>query len=455
MELRVLDIENAVSELKEFHAGLHRFFMTKTRYVAGQALQYSQGLLFGSERKNMTNMETTVPDSDHQALQHFLSNSQWDEEGVITEIQERISELIGNPAHGSLHFDESGFLKDGAHSVGTKRQYCGRFGKVDNCQVGVFLGYAVHSYRALMDKRIYLPRSWAEDPVRREHCGVPAEVTFKTKAELALDMLSKAEERGVPFAWVGMDCFYGQQPWLLEQLESEEILYIADIPNDTRVWRNCPKVEVPERKGKRGPQPWRERVVEGEPEPIKVRELAKEIPEVEKERIFLRDTERKELWCNMVCLRVYPVRDELPGPESWLIIRWDDNGEVKYQLSNAPANTKIKRLAEMSCSRYWIERAFEDAKGELGMADYEVRGWLGWHHHMTMVLLAMLFLLILHLKWKGKAPLLTIQDVREILEVVLPRKVVTKEELLKRIERKHKARESARKSHHKRNSKPG
>ncbi|KAF5431784.1 SRSO17 transposase, partial [Candidatus Methanophagaceae archaeon] len=175
----------------------------------------------------------------------------------------------------------------------------------------------------------------------------------------------------------------------------------------------------------------------------------------EKERIFLRDTERKELWCNLVCLRVYPVRDELPGPESWLIIRWDDNGEVKYQLSNAPADTKINRLAEMSCSRYWIERAFEDAKGEVGMADYEVRGWLGWHHHMTMVLLAMLFLLVLQLKWKGKAPLLTIQDVREILEVVLPRKVVTKEKLLKRIERKHKARESARKSHHKRNSKPG
>ncbi|MEA2053125.1 MAG: IS701 family transposase [Euryarchaeota archaeon] len=453
----VLDIENAVGELKEFHAGLHRFFMTKTRYVAGQALQYSQGLLFGSERKNMTNMEKTVPNSDPQALQHFLSNSQWDEEGVITEIPGRISELIGTPAHGSLHFDESWFLKDGAHSVGTNRQYCGRFGKVDNCQVGVFLRYAVHSYRALVDKRIYLPRDWAEDPVRRKHCGVPAEVTFKTKAELALDMLSRARVRGVPFAWVGMVCFYGQQPWLLEQLESEETLYlyIADIPNDTRVWRNCPKVEVPERKWKPGPQPWRERVVEGELEPIKERELAKEIPDAEKERIFLRDTERKELWCNMVCLRVYPVRDELPGPESWLIIRWDDNGEVKYQFSNASADTKINRLAEMSCSRYRIERAFENAKGEVGVADYEVRGWLGWHHHTTMVLLAMLFLLILHLKWKGKAPLLTIQDVREILEVVLPRKVVTKEELLKRIERKHKARESARKSHHKRNSKPG
>ncbi|MFZ2071103.1 MAG: transposase [Halobacteriota archaeon] len=159
MELMVLDIENAVGELKEFHAGLHRFFMTKTRYVAGQALQYSQGLLFGSERKNMTNMEKTVLDSDHQALQHFLSNSQWDEEGVIMEIQGRISELIGNPAHGSVHIDESGFLKDGAHSVGAKRQYCGRFGKVDNCQVGVFPRYAMHSDRTLIDKRLYLPKS--------------------------------------------------------------------------------------------------------------------------------------------------------------------------------------------------------------------------------------------------------------------------------------------------------
>lgn len=169
----------------------------------------------------MTNMEKTVPDSDHQSLQHFIYNSQWDEEGVITEIQKRISELIGNPVHGSVHIDESGFLKDGKNSVGVKRQYCGRFGKVDNCKVGVFLGYAMHSYRTLIDKRLYLPKDWAEDLDRRECCDVPAEIIFKTKAELALDMLLMAKERGVPFAWVGMDCFYGQQPWLLERLESE------------------------------------------------------------------------------------------------------------------------------------------------------------------------------------------------------------------------------------------
>jgi SRSO17 transposase len=455
MKLSFGDLGAVTGELKVLYSSFSDFFRNKTQKLTKQALQYLQGQIVLTERGNMTNIEKVVPDCDHQSLQHFISNSQWDEEGVIAEIQKRISELIGNLVHGSLHIDESGILKDGECSVGVKRQYCGRFGKVDNCQVGVFLGYVMHSYRALIDKRLSLPKEWAVDSVRRDRCGVPEWVTFKTKAELALEMILRAKERGVPYAWVGMDCFYGQQPWLLDRLDSERNIYIADVPNYTRVWQKYPKVEVPERKGKRGPQPKRKRIIEGEPEPIEVRKIAKEIPAVEKEHVFLRDTERRELWCNMVCLRVYQVRDTLPGPESWLIIRWDDNGEIKYQLSNASPTAEIARLAEMSCSRYWIERAFEDAKGEIGLADYEVRGWMGWHHHMTMVLLAVLFLLTLHIKLKDKAPLLTIQDVREILEEMLPRKKVTKEELLKRITGKHKARESARRSHHKRNSKPG
>ena len=184
-----------------------------------------------------------------------------------------------------------------------------------------------------------------------------------------------------------------------------------------------------------------------------MRKIAEELLDGTWDHIFLRDTERKELWCDMACLRVHQVRDRLPGPESWLIIRKDDNGEMKYQLSNASPNATKNRLAEMSCSRYWIERAFEDGKGEVGMADYEVRGWTGWHHHMTMVLLAMLFLLILQLKWKDKAPMLTIQDVREILEVILPKRSIIKRDILDIIKEKHKTRESARRSHHKKNSK--
>jgi len=402
----------------------------------------------------MTKIEKVVPDCDHQSLQHFISNSRWDEEGVINELQRQVSALIGDPIHGSVHLDESGFLKDGENSVGVKRQYCGRFGKVDNCQVGVFMGYAFWNRRTLIDKRLYLPEDWANDPVRRRQCGVPPEITFKTKAELGLEMLVKARARGVPFAWVGMDCFYGQQSWFLDSLESEGFLYIADIPSDTRVWLEAPKVEIPKRKGKRGRHPTRKQLRGGEPEPLEVRKIVEELPVDAWEHTFLRDTERKELWCDMACLRVHQVRDGLPGPESWLILRKEDNGEKKYQLSNASPDTKKSRLAEMSCSRYWMERALEDAKGEVGMADYEVRGWLGWHHHMTMALLAMLFLLTLQVKWKEKSPMLTIQDVREILEVILPRRRITKKEILELVTRKHKARESARKSHHKRKSKP-
>jgi SRSO17 transposase len=209
MKLSFDDLGDVTGELKVLYSSYSVLFRNKTQKSIKPALQYLQGQIVLNERGNMTNIEKVVPDCDHQSLQHFIFNSQWYEEGVISKIQGQVSELIGNPVHGSVHLDESGFLKDGENSEGVKRQYCGRFGKVDNCHVGVSQGYALWSRRTLIDKRLYLPDDWANDPVRRERCGVPAWVTFKTKAELGLEMLLKARERGVPFAWVGMDCFYG------------------------------------------------------------------------------------------------------------------------------------------------------------------------------------------------------------------------------------------------------
>jgi hypothetical protein len=153
----------------------------------------------------------------------------------------------------------------------------------------------------------------------------------------------------------------------------------------------------------------------------------------------------------MACLRVYPVNDSLPGKECWLIIRRNEGeNETKYQFSNAPVETGIEKLGKMSCSRYWIERALEDAKGEGGLADYEVRGYIGWNHHMAMVFMAMLFLLEMQDEWKLKAPLLTLTDVREIFEVIMPERRVSDREILILIEEKHKDRYSAKLSHHKR-----
>ena len=155
---------------------------------------------------------------------------------------------------------------------------------------------------------------------------------------------------------------------------------------------------------------------------------------------------------DIACLRVYPVEDGLPGKELWLIIRKGDQGKIKYQLSNASQYTDFQQLAKMSCSRYWIERALEDAKGIADLADYEVRSWRGWHHHVAMSLLAMMVLLTMNIELGRKADFLTLQDVKEILEVIMPKRKISQEELIELIKAKHKARYSARKSHHRRSS---
>jgi len=450
--LCVKDVRTIPHELKKFQKGYTEKFRTKTQNLKDQALQYLKGKFLEKGRGNMTSYAKVVPETNNQRLQNFISDSPWDEKPVIEQIQLDVTNLIGDKTNGSIHIDESGIKKDGKDSVGVKRQYLGRLGKIDNCQMGVFLGYANGNRRTLIDERLYLPEDWANDPIRRKKCGVPDDIVFKTKAQLGLEMLLEARERGVLFAWVGMDCFYGEQPWLLDDIASRGMVYIADTPCDTQVWLEKPRIEIPEKKGIVGRNPKREKIISGEPQPIKVQELAKQLDPSRYVRVFLRETERKELWSMLACLRIFPVRDKLPGVETWLIIRKDEGeNTTKYQLSNAPADTSIERLGQMSCSRFWIERALEDGKGEAGLADYQVRGWTGWHHHMVMTLLAMLFILEMVVKWGKKAEMISVQDIKYVLEVILPKKKVTEKEILAIIEGKHQARLSARKSHHRKN----
>jgi len=444
IQLVSADIKQAVERFEQFHQRFASYFATKTRTMAHRAKQYLQGQLQYERWGNMVQFEKIVPDSDHQSLQHFASNSPWEDEPILADVCKNVSDRIGDPEHGSIHIDESGLPKQGDDSVGVARQYCGRLGKVDNCQMGVYLGYTANNYRMLLDKRLYLPQKWSSDKERREKCGVPETIEFQTKAQLGLELIRKAQERGIPFAWIGMDSHYGQQEWLLAELESEKFLYIADIPCDTRVWLQLPRTGIPQRKGNNGRKPTKP---QSDSQPMGVCQIASQ--QSQWTRMYIRDTERGQLWSWLAFLRVYPVRDELPGPETWLILRKDEGEKkTKYQFCNAPSDMPIERLAETSHSRYWMERAIQDAKGEAGLADYELRSWRGWHHHMTMTILAMLFLLELQLDWQPKAPYLTIQDVREILEVILPKREMNPDEILKIIQQKHKARLSARHSKH-------
>ena len=434
-ELTVEDIQAEAEALVEFHSKYTAFFQTKTRDNASQALEYLKGQLLLKSKRNMSQMATEVTDINEQALSHFTSNSPWDDTSLTVQIGQDAVALIG--PGGALILDESGNPKQGDKSVGVARQYCGRLGKVDNCQVGVFVAYAKAGQTTLIDKRLYLPQEWTDDLDRCRQAGVPeTEIVFRKKSELGLEMILQARKSQIPFEFVGMDAHYGQQAWLLSRLEAEKIEYMAEIPSDTRVYLHYPAVGVPQRKGNSGRKPSKPRVLGSQP--IEVRSLL-ETDKLNWTVLKVRDTARGELWIKFAVLRVYRLADELPVAQPvWLCIRQElGTDEVKFAFSNAPVNSLLKVLADKMCTRYWVERALEDAKGLAGLDEYQLIGWRGWHHHMTMTMLAMLFLVTLRKNLVTQAPMLTLQDAKQILEILLPKKSLTLEDVVKIIENKH------------------
>ena len=443
------DFDEVEDRFTQFHKEYTPFFQNHTKSVAKPAKDYLHGQLFTKQQMNMIQYCREVPDSEYEAMQHFISSSPWKDRELLSQLQNDVCHLLGDPTDGALILDESGIPKQGQMSVGVARQYCGRLGKVENCQVGVYLGYANAYQTSLVDYRLYLPESWISDDNRRQKCGVPKDVVFHTKAQLGLEMIRTFKAADLPFGWVSMDCHYGEQPWLLKTLTAQDICYMADIPCDTRIFPDCPKTEIPERKGHRGRFPTKVRLAEAEPPPVEVRAFAKTLTESDWTRLSVRETERGWLIADFAAFRVWHSIDNLPFQEVWLVLRRPvgENGTIRFAFSNAKSDTPLMRLAQMQCRRYWVERALEDAKGEAGLDEYQVRGWAGWHHHMTMTLLAMLFLLQLMLQFRDRAPLLTLQDVREILETFLPRKSYSPKEFIELLRQKHQARLSARRSH--------
>ena len=436
--LTVSDIEAHADALLEFHVGFADFFRSTTRSVAPHALDYLRGQLLCESRRNMSRMSVQVTERNHQALSNFISTSPWEDTPLLEAIGQHAVGLLSAPDGGpakALILDESGVAKQGTASVGVARQYCGPLGKVDNCQVGVYLAYGTDREATLIDRRLYLPQSWVEDAARCAQAGIPPQAqVFRTKAELGLEMIQAAQAQGLPFAFVGMDAHYGEQPWLLSRLDDEGITYMADIPSTTRVYVEAPTVGVPPRRGSRGPKPTKPRVLDGDA--VEVRHLAQS-EQIPWQVLPVRDTQRGSLWirCAIVC--VWRMEDALPAQPVWLIIRQElDGSETKYTFSNAETS-QPNRLAQWQARRYWVERALQDAKGLAGLDEYQVIGWPGWHHHMTMVLLAMLFLLHLKHTLRPNAPMLTLQDVHEILLVVMPRKDVSFEEVVELIRQKH------------------
>ena len=389
----------------------------------------------------MERMEERVPNADEQQLQHMLTDSPWNHQAVIDQVAMEADGLLGGNRNSCLLLDESGFKKSGSHSVGVARQWCGRLGKVDNCQVGVFAALGRDRRVTLVDERLYLPEKWTDDPQRCEQAGIPEEFRcFKTKVALALEMVEHQRRIGVRFSWVGADGFYGNDPAFLRGVDEMGEVFVADVHCDQRIFLEDPKPTVKKKKGKRGRKPTK---LEANTPAIRVDQWQSEQPDEAWKRVKVRDSSRGELEVDVLHRRVWLWDNEESVAHWWhLIVRREINApqEVKYTLSNAPAETNVERLAEMQAQRYWVERAFQDGKSECGMADYQVRKWSAWHHHMALVFMAMLFMLEERIQANDTHPLLSCSDIEELLRHFLPKRATTKDEVFEQMEKRHRKR---------------
>jgi SRSO17 transposase len=445
-QIHVHDVKNLAEKLSRFIEQYREYFQLSTQNVAEKAEKYLRGQLVTRTKRNMSDLARAIPHTNAQELHHFVANSPWADEAIRERLQCDLNEVLGAEAEKWGILDESGFPKQGQQSVGVKRQYCGNLGKVENCQVGVYLGVATHGGAcSLAEVRLYVPQDWCEDQARQKHAGVPDTVTFQTKAELGVEML-KAARRHLNLAWVNGDGFYGEQPALLDTLDQEGFRYCFDIPCDTRVYLEPPAFQVPPRTHPKGPTPTRKRATT---DCVRVDTLAQRLSPTALQRIEVRDSSRGPIVARVYVRRVWrQTAQDQEVREVWLIIRRTlEEAKTRYQFCNADADVGVALLVKMSYGRYWVERSLEDGKQVVGLGAYEVRGWRGWQHHQTLCLLAMLFLLQLKRDLGPNAPLLSIQDAKALLEVALPRKQMTPELVLQVLEDQHRARHSAKHSH--------
>jgi SRSO17 transposase len=395
------------------------FFVTKTRASGSQARIYMRGLMQAG-RRNIERIRDAVPGSDEQALHHFIANSPWNHRPVLDKVARDANALLGGTDDSFLVIDETGFPKKGRDSVGVARQWCGRLGKVDNCQTAVCASLGKGSIATLIDTALFLPKEWTGDRARMAAAGVPEALqAYRTKQELALDLIERALQNGVQFSWVGFDGFYGDNGQFLRMLDGTGLTFMGDVHCDQYIWtadptadKNAKRMRADAWAAAQGEAAWRR---------IEMRHGTKGPMEVE--------SLHGRVW-------LYQRGDE--HAYEWHLIVTRQPNRLKYSLSNAAPETPRERLAYMQGQRYFVERALEEAKQQGGFGEYQVRGWRGWHHHAALVMMAMLFLTRERLEI-GE-PVLTAADVQMMLVHYLPRRNRTHEDLIDLLRRRFKRR---------------
>ena len=367
------------------------------------AHHYVAGLVSDLERKNAEGI-AYLQDQERQGLQKFLGQAPWDERPLLTELARQVAAELGAP-DGVLIFDPSAFPKKGNASVGVQRQWCGRLGKVDNCQVGVYLGYASRTEHALVDCRLYLPQEWASDPDRRAKAGVPKRVRFRTRHALALELLDEHGQR-LPHAWVGGDDEMGRSTWFRQQLRARGERYLLAVPSNTLVRDLTAPAPPYAGRGRRPQVPF-----------VRADRWCAALAETAWQTLDVRDGEKGPLVVQAVWTLVQARSEGKVSDVAELLVvfrerQGDGSWKHDYLLSNAPVTTTVAEFAWVFKAEHRIEECLRRAKREAGLADYQVRTWAGWHHHQALALLATWFLTQETRRGKKYTPALTVPQVR-------------------------------------------
>jgi SRSO17 transposase len=419
------------------------------------ALKYSQGQLLDLERKSIEPMAAALVGGNIQAMQQFISQGTWSDDEVLAIHRGAVAETLGR-TDGVLILDGCDFPKQGQDSVGVGRQYCGPLGKLANCQASVVLAYASELGATLLDRRLYLPKAWFAEAHRErwEKCGIPDAVTFQTKPQLGAAMVAAVIAEGVvPFRWITMDEGYGAAGYLLDQIHQENKLFFAEIPRDKQAWPRRPKVVPPAAPGPMGRPPTLTHLAPDAPPAQRVDALAVALRPADWQRFIIHEGSKGPLEVEIAVRRVVMADEEMPGRDEWLVLRRAIGAPLahwKFYRSNASADAPLTTLARMTAWRWPVETVIEECKGELGLDHYEVRGWIGWHHHTTMTLLAHHFLVRLRVNRGIEAPALTVAQVRKLLQVVLPKREFNAQEALAELARIQQQNHTAYRSHKKR-----
>ena len=387
-----------------------------------------------------------VNEVDHQSMQHMLTKGAVDWDGFGKQIAQETNALLGSP-ESVLLFDESGFGKKGKSSAGVARQWNGRLGKVDNCQVGVFATLCRGEIASLIDTRLYLPEDSANDSKRCEKAVIPKkEQQYQSKSALALAMLRIALQRGIHFGYVGIDGGYGKEPAFLRTVDHLGCRFVADVHCDQMIYLQDPEPKIPDWKG-RGKRP---KLLKAQCDAIRVDQWASEQPKEDWQRLTLREGEKGDLTAEYLHTDIWVWDGSEDKARYWhLLVRREigANEISHYCLSNAPFKTSLKELARVQAQRFFIEHSFREAKSECGMADYQVRRWDAWHHHMALVMLGTLFLLKQKIQGRKQWPMLSFNDLVTALAHLLPRRQLTAEDLAAIIDKRHYLRRKAKESH--------